>query len=462
MKRVGYLGVVAASLALCVVSGSCSKKKAVEKEEYPMFWTWLDYKPASFDSICRLMQEAGIDGLMLNAATPDELREAIPVARQYGIEVYAWLWTLNLDHADREVIPEAHPEWLSVNRLGWSLADSMAYVKYYKFMSPALPEVREYVREKVQAYCEVEGLKGVAIDYNRLVDVVLPTTLWAHYGVMQDRDYPQWDYGYHSAMIEKFKLLYGYDPRSKEDPGADEAWLQFRCDQVTEVANEIAEIVHSYHKVMAASPFPTPGMARQLVRQDWGKWKLDIVFPMVYHSFYTGDKGFISDCMMKNVQEKDPQTRLFCGILLSPEDSSKVLEFMDEALNNGAEGIAVFTVEALRSAEVRNLFRAYADKMREKRAVGAIPVEPTEEVVTDPFRKEGIMAQVHARMATYIGGDSGDLQLGEYTLVEEYGSVKHYRVAEKKKGIVFDVRFFFHGGIVSGWMVNPLDSLTKK
>ncbi|MEN5193544.1 hypothetical protein [Sphingobacterium faecium] len=43
---------------------------AAGKEDQPMFWTWLDYRPTSnFDSLCREMQYLGIDGVMLNAPT---------------------------------------------------------------------------------------------------------------------------------------------------------------------------------------------------------------------------------------------------------------------------------------------------------------------------------------------------------------------------------------------------------
>ena len=80
------------------------------------------------------------------------------------------------------------------NRNGQSLADTTAYVDYYKFMCPALPEVREFIKKKIEAYCEVEGLNGIAIDYNRFVDVILPTTLWPKYGIVQDQEYPQWDF----------------------------------------------------------------------------------------------------------------------------------------------------------------------------------------------------------------------------------------------------------------------------
>ena len=163
---------------------------------------------------------------------PRRLSHCIPIARKHGIEVYAWLWTMNLEH-DRDKILAEHPDWFSVNRNGKSLADTTAYVDYYKFLCPALPEVREFIREKIKSYCEVEGLNGIAIDYNRLVDVVLPTTLWPHYGIVQDREYAAWDYGYHPAMLEKFKSRYGYDPREQQDPSADIKWRQFRCDQIT-------------------------------------------------------------------------------------------------------------------------------------------------------------------------------------------------------------------------------------
>ena len=93
MRHINYL--VLLLVACCV--GACSSPKNDTKDAYPMFWTWLDYQPGmNFDSICTIMNEAGIDGVMLNAPTPDDYRAAIPIAQKHGIEVYAWLWTMNL------------------------------------------------------------------------------------------------------------------------------------------------------------------------------------------------------------------------------------------------------------------------------------------------------------------------------------------------------------------------------
>ncbi|GHT84890.1 hypothetical protein FACS189420_5810 [Bacteroidia bacterium] len=435
---------------------ACNGKKTAEETKYPLFWTWFDYRAnMNFDSICAVMSETGIDGVMLNAPTPDDYRTAIPIAHKYGIEVYAWLWTMNLEH-DRDSIVKAHPEWFSVNRKGESLADHVAYVNYYKFMCPALPEVREHIRKKIVAYCEVEGLNGIAIDYHRLVDVILPTTLWPKYGIVQDREYPEWDYGYHPAMIEKFVAKYGYDPRELADPSTDEQWLQFRCDQVTEVANEIAEVVHSYGKVMAASPFPTPKMAKSMVRQDWGKWNLDIVFPMVYANFYTGDVSFISDCTIENVRDKNPMTTLYCG--MSGVNGPEMFESMDAALNNGAEGIAIFTVRSLRSPEIRARFKAYTDSVRALRATTKINPKATGRTAVNinPFENEGIMQAAQKRMQGFIAEDgAATLALGEYKLVDEYGTTKCYQVTDEQSKIVFDVKFYLYGGIIAGWSVEP-------
>lgn len=373
---------------------------------------------------------------------------------------------MNLEH-DRDKILKEHPEWFSVNRNGKSLADTTAYVGYYKFLCPALPEVREFIKEKIKTYCEVEGLNGIAIDYHRFVDVVLPTTLWPRYGIVQDREYAAWDYGYHPEMLKKFKEQHGYDPREQEDPSLDVKWRQFRCDQITEVANMIAEVVHSYGKTMAASPFPTPKMSSRMVRQDWGKWNLDIVFPMVYHTFYTGDASFISDCTVENARDKNDMTTLYCG--MTATDGPMMFECMDAALNNGAQGIAVFTMLGLRSPEVKKQFKAYTDSVRAVRAANGGVIKATYPKVAepDPFKHEGIMKLMQERMQQIIATAAGKeepapLALGEYKEVDSYDATRCYQVVDNNSKTTFDVTFYLYGDVVSGWDVTVADKDSSK
>lgn len=494
---------------------SCVSAPKRAKTDYPMFWTWHGYGAKhNFDSVCNVFAESGIDGIVLNAKSADDYREAIPIANKHGIKVYAWMWSMNPEHGRAELVKE-HPEWFSVNREGDRIVDVKAYVDYYKFMCPKLPEVREYLKNKTKELCEVEGLEGIAIDYHRLVDVILPTTLWSKYDVIQDREYGEWDYGYHPEMIKAFKAEFGYDPSELEDPSTDEKWLQFRCDQVTEAANDIAEVVHSYSKVMAASPFPTPKMSRKMVRQDWGKWNLDIVFPMVYHKYYTGDVSFISDCTMDNVKQKNPMTTLYCGMTVSA--GQEMIDCMEAALNNGAQGIAIFTANSLKTPEARAQFKAYADSMRNVRATTGLSYDPSKKPNINPFENKGIMDMIDMRMKSYVSlansaaklklsdkdfaelqkacakaleaqsekdyinrlagledrykGDlknsifaevSKDfsenigkisLELSKYDLADEFGTTKYYKVTDKTTGITFKVDFYFYGGIISGWNI---------
>lgn len=440
-----------ALLSAIVLAVGCTPRQTASPGA--MFWTWLDYRPDQFEEHCRMMDEAGIDGVILNAATPDDYRAAVEVAHAHGIHVFAWIWTLNLEH-DRAAVLAEHPDWLSVNRLGESLADHKAYVDHYKFLCPTLPEVRDYLNAKVRAICEVEGVEGIAIDYHRLVDVILPNALWPKYGIVQDREYSEWDYGYHPAMIEKFRARYGYDPREQEDPSADLAWRQFRCDQVTEVANLFAETAHSLGKLMGASPFPTPKMASRMVRQDWGQWDLDIVFPMVYTGFYTFDPQFAYDCTVENMRDKNPRTTLYCGLGIGWEGSpDSIFANMDQAFRGGAQGIAIFTVAGLRDPALRSRFKAYADSLRTVRAAhgGVMPaVDIPAAADKDPFSHEGLMAVIRARMERETGAP---VALGAWSPVEAYDATEVYAVTDGASGRTFRVTFYTYGDVVCGWDV---------
>ena len=445
-----------AMLAACVGIGlfSCQPKEKTQSKELPMFCTWYTYNEAEdFDSICRSFSELGIDGIVLKAGSAENFRKTIPVAKKHGLTVYAWVWTIN-----NHPIAAEHPEWLSVNRDGYSIADSMAYVSYYKFLRPIIPGVREGICKQIDEISKIDGIEAISIDYHRLVDVVLPTTLWPNYGIVQDREYPQWDYGYHPEMIKSFKEKHGYDPREQEDPSKDEKWLQFRCDMVSEVANLVAETVHKNGKLMAASPFPTPKMSARMVRQYWGDWNLDIVFPMAYHNFYTEDVSFVADCTIENARDKQDMTTLYAG--LWGTNGPELFTSMDAAFNNGAQGVSFYTAEYITDPAIRKQFREYSDSLRAVRKANGGVIKATYPTVADkdPFKKEGVMKLIEARMQKLIAEAKGTeelapLALGEYAKKETEDVTVRYEVTDANSKKTFDVYFYFYGDILSGWNV---------
>ena len=249
-----------AVLATALAIFSCNRNSVSD----PMFWTWLEDIPGiDMESAFTHMEEAGLDAVMLHAPSVEAYKKDVEIAHRHGITVYAWVWTLNPPRQERAQMLEEHPDWFSVNRHGQSVADHKAYVNSYKFLCPALPEVREYLRSKVEQIVAVDGVEGICLDYCRLIDCVLPISLAYNYNLRQDTEVrPEYDYGYHPAMLEKFQAGFGYDPREKEDPSRDEVWCQFRCDQVTEVANMMCEIAHKAGKKVTASPFAAAGLAK--------------------------------------------------------------------------------------------------------------------------------------------------------------------------------------------------------
>jgi hypothetical protein len=412
---------------------------------------------------------------MLHAVTEEDYLRDIAIAKKYGITVYAWIWTLNPPRQDRPRMLQEHPEWFDVNRNGQSLADHKAYVNSYKFMCPVLPEVRENLVERVKWLCEIDGIEGICLDYCRLVDVVLPISLSYNYKITQDGEvFPQWDFGYHPAMIEEFQKEFGYDPRDQEDPSRDPKWQKFRCDKISECANLMAETIRSYGKVVTASPFATPKVASFMVAQDIGDWDLDIVFPMLYTAFYTQEAGYAYEGTIENNRDKNPKTVLGAGLDTELGDNpEEIFAKMDNAFKAGAQAISLYTIAGLNTPELRARFKDYADSLRAVRAAngGKVPYTKVETVDLNPFNHAGIMANVERSMQRLAAGeaihefsDNGmvkddpskvypALDLTEYELVTDNDRIKKYRVTDKASSTKFDVIFIVYGEVISGWDV---------
>lgn len=463
------------SLLVLLGAVSCSEKKAAEE---PMFWTWLEDLPdIDMEAAFTHMEEAGLDAVMLHAASAEDYRKDVEIARRHGITVYAWVWTLNPPRQERPQIIEEHPDWFSVNRNGESTAQTKAYVNSYKFLCPAVPEVRDYLVKKVDEICAIEGIEGICLDYCRLVDCVLPVSLAYNYGLFQDGEvFPEYDFGYHPAMLEEFQAEYGYDPRGKEDPTRDETWRQFRCDQVTEVANLMCETAHKAGKKVTASPFSAAGVARFMVFQDWPKWDLDIVHPMAYTDFYTMDPSFAYDCTMANrLAAAGRPVQVMCGVDTElGGDPAQIFEKMDAAFAAGAKGISLYTIEGLDTKDLRDKFKVYADSLRALRSEGKLPEVTPVAPDTDPFHNKELMAVIERNMQRVVAGEAiharsvngmvpddpsvryPDLDLGDYSLVKENDRIRSYRVTDKASGKELEVMFILYGDIVSGWDVRPV------
>ena len=308
-------------------------------------WTWVhgnrDYDVSEWRRRFASLREAGIGAVLVGGG---DIALVSGAARAEGLRFHRWFWTLNRN--GDEWAQNNHPEWFTVSRNLESSLEHPPYVGYYRWVCPSREPVREYLRGLVGALAANPAVDGVHLDYVRHCDVILPRGLWETYDLVQDTELPEFDFCYCDVCRERFAALDGRDPLDITDPPADEAWRRFRWDSVTGAVRELAREVHGHGKPISAAVFPTPAIARRLVRQAWDEWPLDRVFPMLYHSFYLEDISWIGDGVRAGAAALG-STPLNAGLYLPALDPPRLGTAITTAREAGADGVSLFEMHGL-------------------------------------------------------------------------------------------------------------------
>jgi len=347
----------------------CNPTKELSKKasNLPDNWVWLrpDLKNTDDDwkRIFERIKSMGIDAVLPQIYGSNEtlfdhpilpvkerwLERIIPLAHSAGLEVHAWMWTMILNNP---TLIEKNPHWFSVNRNGEPAHTNPAYVGYYKFMCPCNEEVAEFVAGNVEALAKIEDLDGIHLDYVRQPDVILAEALQPKYNIVQDKEYPQYDYPYSENCRNQFKEKHGIDPMDLGDEAPNHAaWRQFRYDAVSNIVNNYCvPMARKYDKTITAAVFPN----WESVRQEWHKWDLDAFLPMLYQGFYNEDINWIGEqvkqakARLKNAKNEKPVfSGLYMPDLPTVDDVKKAIEV---AKANGAKGVAFFEYGGLKDS----------------------------------------------------------------------------------------------------------------
>ena len=318
-------------------------------------WTWVhgnrDYDADEWRRRFSRLREAGFDSVLVGGGDIELVSGA---AHAEGLRYHRWFWTMNRN--GDAWAQQNHPEWFTISRNLDSSLDRPPYVGYYKWVCPSRASVREYLSARVGELAANPAVDGVHLDYVRHCDVILPRGLWETYDLVQDTELPEFDFCYCDVCRGRFAALDGRDPLEIPDPPADEAWRRFRWDSVTEAVRDLAAAVHDRGKPITTAVFPTPTIARALVRQAWDEWPLDRFFPMLYHSFYLEDIAWIGDGVREGVGALAgghvangplPGTPLNAGLYLPALDPAQLGEAVAVARDAGAAGVSTFEMHGL-------------------------------------------------------------------------------------------------------------------
>lgn len=309
-------------------------------------WTWFHGNDMTSSAAWRArfarLRAAGIHGLLVADGNVARIAAA---AKAEGLEFHRWIFTLYRS-SDRWA-KRNHPEWFSVSREGKSSLTHPPYVPSYNWFCPNREGVREYLSASVDRIASLPDVDGVHLDYIRFIDVILPRALRSRYGLVQDREMPQFDFCYCDVCREKFRQQAGIDPMQLADAPANQAWREFRWASITELVTLLAQTVHARRKTLSAAVFATPALARQYVRQTWETWPLDAVFPMLYHNFYRENVEWIGGAAREGVQALPAGVPLHAGLFvprLTPQELRTAIGLTREA---GAAGVALFSMPGL-------------------------------------------------------------------------------------------------------------------
>lgn len=364
-------------MAVALALAMCTRAMA----EVPVYvWQGWDshYTEQTLTEQMRQWKDRGVDGVCLNTGFDlEKARVGAAAAHSLGLEFHAWAPTMVQAGLD--------PSWYTVNRNGEPADKKPAYVPYYTTLDPANPEVVEWLKKKVGDLASVPGVDYVQLDYIRYADVILARGLWAKYGLVMKEEYAPADYCYCNRCVETFKKKTGIDIRKVKDPSKCKEWAQFRCDAVTSLVNQLAEVVHAKGKKISADVFPGPySHAVPMVRQEWNKWKVDALFPMNYNDFYLKKASWLKKIVKEETRSiaGSKNEKLYSGLFIchdwpnkhlvvDPENSGLLPSEMRDAvlgsLRSGAYGICLFTASSMTDEHWKALDEALKDWAAGKR-----------------------------------------------------------------------------------------------
>lgn len=334
--RLGPLGVAA------FIMSSSLFLPCLHSRSRLMNWAWLAESKEStlgdWERVFLLTKQHGVNGGLV-LAKPETIRLLGPLARRIGIELHNWIITLRC--TDDEV-KKTHPEWFMVNREGVSCLEKPPYVADYTWLCPSRKEVQAYLESWVASLCALSGLAGIHLDYIRYPDVILPAGIQPEYNLVQDREFPEFDYCYCEVCRKLFQAKTGRDPFEIKAPSQDEAWVKFRYDSVSSLVNRLVEVAHKNKKILTAAVFPSPSIARKLVRQDWPSWNLDAFFPMMYHEYYLQGIDWIGLVTAEGKEALSGKAKLYSGLFVEWLPPQKLVQAVHLAIKNGASGVTLF------------------------------------------------------------------------------------------------------------------------
>ncbi len=272
----------------------------------------------------------------------DPLEVIIEEAHKRGMEVHSWCEVFYQGGGISSALRE-NPEWALKNRYGFNITPSGMH-----WLSPAIPEVRNYLVSLFEELVRSYDIDGLHLDYVRYpFEVPLP-------------------FGYEEASRGRYKSLTGLDPidfypqRTPEDWAHWWEWSLWREDQVTALVKQISLETKRIKPdlLLSAAVFPDYHYNKytQFTLQEWKEWVdkgyLDFICPMAYRRNIIK----VGEAIKEDLEIAKGKVLVYAGlgVHLIPYPS-ELNDQIDLVRESGAAGVVLFAYPYLSSEYMRNI-----------------------------------------------------------------------------------------------------------
>lgn len=328
------------------------------------FWMVRDAleTPESIDSMINRAAEAGANGIIVQVAGRaeayytssilpmanfqddfDPLAYTIARARPRGLEVHAWVnaflvWSAPYPPGDSAHVWHSHPDWFMTDRFNHSTreytrdeCDRNGLVG--ATLSPAIPEVREFIADVAAEIAVNYSVDGIHLDYIR---------------------YPNPSFGFEFQSSGKFFLETGLDPldifrRYGETGELADMWSLWKIDQVTTTVETIRSVLRSEAPgvLLSCAVMADPYEARSHYSCDWRSWVESGLVDFVCTMAYTTNTVKAKELAVLGTAVCTE--RVIHGIGIYNQPMATAFVGAAEALAHGGRGICVFSLNSLSS-----------------------------------------------------------------------------------------------------------------
>ena len=271
-------------------------------------------------------------------------------ARPMGLEVHAWVnaflvWSAPRMPADPSHVVLAHPQWLMTDREGRSTLDYSPQEREAAglvgaTLSPAEPGVRELLGGVAAELAAGYDLDGIHLDYIR---------------------YPGGSFGFEPRARALFVFHRGVDPagsgRSRYSISDEDAaeWSRWRSAMVTQTVETVSAAVRRVDPFLelSAAVIADPWAAEGSFSCPWRDWLRSGLIDMAYPMAYAADPESAQRLARMDTAVR-PENVIY-GIACYNQTVTEAWPAAATALENGAAGICVFSLNSLESQEALTL-----------------------------------------------------------------------------------------------------------